>query len=76
MEILDFFPSIYLSAFYEKEPVFNLNDFSGILYARTAGDLATLLGIVHLLRPAITVIFQGKCLLRHSLNVPVHLAFL
>lgn len=32
---------------------------TGILYARTAGDLATLLGIVHLLLPAITVIFQG-----------------
>lgn len=32
---------------------------TGILHATTAGDLATLLGIVHLLLPAITAIFQG-----------------
>lgn len=32
---------------------------TGILFARTAGDLATLLGIAHLLLPAIIVIFQG-----------------
>jgi hypothetical protein len=54
--------------------MFNLNGFPGILHATTAGDLATLLGIVHLLLPAITAIFQGKCLLQHSLNVLVHLS--
>ena len=54
-----------------KNPTFNLNDYPGILYARTAGDLATLLGIVHLLLPAITVICQGKVNLQHTLNVLV-----
>jgi len=33
---------------------------TGILRARTAGDLGTLLGSAHLRLHAITVIFQGK----------------
>lgn len=53
--------------------MFNLSDFPGILFARTAGDLATLLGIAHLLLPAIIVIFQGKVNFQHSLTVLVHL---
>lgn len=48
----------YLSASHGKTLV-NMNDFPGILYARTADGLATLLGIAHLLLPVITVTFQA-----------------
>lgn len=49
--------------------MFNLNDFPGILFARTAGDLAILPGIAHLLLHAIIVIFQGKVKYQNSLTV-------
>lgn len=37
-----------------------MNNFPGILYARIAGGLVTLLGIANLLLHATDAIFQGK----------------
>jgi len=50
----------------ESETFFKMNDFAGILYARTAGDLGTSLRSAHLRLRAITVTFQGKINQQHS----------
>jgi hypothetical protein len=56
--------------------MFNMNDFAGILRARTAGDLGTLLGNARLRLHAITVIFQGKINQLHHSYICTHSIFL